>query len=136
MTDIDFSTRDNASLVYGNAKRILTLALFMLFKSNKHLSIVHPGITVTNITAHFPKHIYAIIKYPMKLIFMPVKKAALSVLCGLFNSTNTGEWIGPRLFNVWGLPRKKELKSFTYCELMRANDIADSIYEKLTKDDT
>ncbi len=131
--DIDFSNQTASSLVYGNAKRFLTLSLYSLFKSKNILSIVHPGITLTNITAHFPKLIFNIIKYPMKVIFMSTKKASLSVLYGLFDSTKTGEWIGPRLFNIWGLPRKKQLKTFTYCELMRVNDLSCDIYEKLSK---
>lgn len=134
VSDVDFSTRAASSLVYGNAKRFLTLSLYVHLKGKNILSIVHPGITLTNITAHFPKIIFSIIKYPMKIIFMSPKMASLSVLSGLFNNTETGEWIGPKLFNIWGFPRKKQLKTFTYCELMRANDLADKIYDNLKKD--
>ncbi len=133
INDIDFSTRTAASKVYGNAKRFLTLSLYTLLKGKNILSIVHPGITLTNITAHYPKFIFAIIKYPMKVIFMSIKKASLSVLNGLFDNTVTGEWIGPKLFNIWGLPRKKALKTFTYCELMRANDLTEEIFNNFSK---
>ncbi len=133
INDIDFSTRTAASKVYGNAKRFLTLSLYALLKGKNILSIVHPGITLTNITAHYPKFIFAIIKHPMKVIFMSTKKAALSVLNGLFDNTVTGEWIGPKLFNIWGLPRKKALKTFTYYELMRANDLTEEIFNNLSK---
>ncbi|MBQ6884775.1 MAG: SDR family NAD(P)-dependent oxidoreductase [Clostridia bacterium] len=132
--DIDFSDKKASSKVYGNAKRFLTLSLFSYFNSKNVLSIVHPGITLTNITAHFPKLVFALIKYPMKVIFMSAKKASLCILYGLFDRTQTGEWIGPRLLNIWGLPRKKQLKTFTYCELICSKEISNKIYDKLTKD--
>ena len=133
VSDIDFSSRTASSLVYGNAKRFLTLSLFAHFKESNILSIVHPGITLTNITAHYPKLIFKIIKHPMKIIFMSPKKAALSIIYGLFNATNTGEWIGPRIFNIWGLPRKSKLKTFTCSELNKAYVISQEIFIKLPK---
>ena len=90
------------------------------------LSVVHPGITFTNITAHYPKWLFAIIKHPMKVIFMPARRAALSVLLGVFEPTAYGEWIGPRLFDVWGLPRKRTLRTFTAAE-------ADAAYEAVER---
>ena len=113
--DHDFSTRKAASKVYGNAKRHLMLALYEQFESVKDvtLSVVHPGIAFTNITAHYPKWLFCIIKHPMKVIFMNPRRATLSVLQGVFEPTAYGEWIGPRLFNVWGLPRKQKLRTFT-----------------------
>ena len=42
-------------------------------------------LTFTNITAHCPKLIFAIIKYPMKIIFMKPRKAALSIVAKLFS---------------------------------------------------
>lgn len=120
--DPDFATRTAASKVYGNAKRHLMLALYERFEGVKNitLSVVHPGITLTGITDHYPKWLYAIIRHPMKVIFMPPRRAALSVLCGVFESTAYGEWIGPRWFNVWGLPRKKKLRTFTRDEARMA----------------
>lgn len=111
--DIDFVTRKASSKVYGNAKRFLMFSLYSLFENEKDvaLSIVHPGITFTNITAHYPKLIFAIIKHPMKVIFMKPKKAALCLLRGIFDSTAKNEWIGPRIFNVWGYPSKKTLRT-------------------------
>lgn len=112
--DVDFSTRRAASKVYGNAKRRFMLAEYERFEREKgiSLSIVHPGITLTNITAHYPKLIFAVIKHPMKVIFMSPKKAALCIVKGLFESCEYGEWIGPRWFNIWGIPRKIKLKTF------------------------
>ncbi len=110
--DLDFSTRDRASLVYGNAKRHLMYSLTKLSLEYRGVvSITHPGITFTNITAHYPKLIFALIKHPMKIVFMSPKKASLSVLRGIFEPTDGEEWIGPRAFNIWGYPRKKRLKT-------------------------
>ena len=111
-TDIDFSTRHKASLVYGNSKRYLMFTLAEMFVHEPHVgfAVTHPGITFTNITAHYPKLIFALIKHPMKIIFPSPKTACLSVLRGVFEDTHGCEWIGPRLFDVWGLPKKKELR--------------------------
>lgn len=132
--DIDFSTRKACSLVYGNAKRFLTYSLYKLFENENDatLSIVHPGITLTKITAHYPKWLFAIIKYPMKVIFMSPKKAALSLLSGFFNKTAKNEWIGPRLFNVWGLASKKKLKAASDSEADFIFETAQDIYSKLS----
>ena len=121
--DHDFSTRKAASKVYGNAKRHLMLALYEEFESVKGvtLSVVHPGIAFTNITNHYPKWLFFLIKHPMKVIFMHPRRAALSVLRGVFQPTAYGEWIGPRIFNVWGLPRKRRLRTFTAEEAKTAH---------------
>ncbi|MBQ7800397.1 MAG: SDR family NAD(P)-dependent oxidoreductase [Oscillospiraceae bacterium] len=110
-SDIDFARRTKPSLIYGNSKRFLQFALYRLFEGSDKLSVVHPGITFTNITAHYPPLIFAIIKHPMKVIFMRPKKAALSIVKGVFDSTNQNEWIGPCLFDVWGLPKKKRVNT-------------------------
>jgi len=109
-SDIDFSGVKAASRVYGNAKRYLMFSLFELFRNEPDVSlaITHPGITFTNITSHYPKLIFAIIKHPMKVIFMKPRKAALSILRGVFLKTEYHTWIGPRLFDVWPLPKKKK----------------------------
>lgn len=127
--DIDFSTRKKASLVYGNAKRHLMFSLFAL--DDPHITVAHPGITQTNITAHYPKLIYAIIKYPMRVIFMRPRKACLSILCGIFTECKGEEWIGPRVFDVWGLPSKKILSTCQPDEAATIAERAESIYSKL-----
>jgi len=116
--NIDFADITAASKVYGNAKRRLMLAMYELFKNENNVSmcVVHPGITFTNITNHYPKLIFAVIKNPMKVIFMKPKKAALCIVKGIFEDCKYGEWIGPRVFDVWGLPRKRKLKTFTKSE--------------------
>ncbi len=111
INDFDFRTRNKASLVYGNAKRFLMFSLYELFKNEQELlSIVHPGITFTGITNHFPKLIYAIIKYPMKIIFMKPKKACLTTLEGVFKHTPYSYWIGPKYFDIWGMPKLSKIK--------------------------
>ncbi len=131
--DVDFSTRKRASLVYGNAKRYLTFALAELFKDepNVTLSITHPGISFTGITAHYPKAIYALIKYPMKLIFMKPKKACLSTLRGVFEPTEYGTWTGPRLFKIWGMPQKRPLRTADQAERLRIAQAAELLYERI-----
>ncbi len=131
--DVDFSTRAKASLVYGNAKRYLTYSLSELYRETGNISITHPGITFTNITAHYPKLIFAVIKYPMKIIFMKPKRAALSILAGIFTPTGKNEWIGPRYFNVWGLPKRKRLTTATEEEIKRICKSAEEIFDSLTK---
>lgn len=131
--DIDFSTRKKASLVYGNAKRYLMFALHELFKneSDVKFAVAHPGITFTNITAHYPKLIFAIIKNPMKIIFMKPEKASLSIVEAVFEDCGYCEWIGPALFNVWGLPSKKLLRTCGKDERRQIYETAEEIYSKL-----
>ena len=117
--DVDFSSREQASLVYGNSKRYLMFVLNELFKSETDVgfAITHPGITFTNITNHYPKLIYALIKEPMKIIFPSPRVACLSILKGVFEDTEDREWIGPCLFDVWGKPKKKRLRTVSDREL-------------------
>ncbi len=133
--DIDFHTRTAASLVYGNAKRYIMLSLYELFKNEDKvtLSVTHPGITFTNITAHYPKVIFTIIKHPMKIIFMKPKKATLSILAGVFSKTEYGYWIGPRIFNIWGKPSLKKLRTFKNTEAEEIFKTAEETYKDLAK---
>ena len=97
------------------------------------ISVTHPGITFTGITSHYPKLIFALIKHPMKIIFMRRDKAALSILKGVFEPTSKNEWIGPRLFNVWGLPKKKTLKTVSKSEFEFIKKTSEKIYLELNK---
>lgn len=126
--DVDFSSRKQASLVYGNAKRYLTYALFAL--DSESITVAHPGISFTGITNHYPKLIFALIKHPMKIIFMKPRRASLSILAGLFWSCGKGKWIGPSLFDVWGLPREKALHTANSTEARKIANIAEEIYNK------
>ena len=128
--DVDFSGVKKASRVYGNAKRFLMFSLYELFEREEgvSLSVTHPGITFTNITSHYPKLIYALIKHPMKVIFMKAEKAALSIVRGIFEPTEYHAWHGPRVFNVWGLPRKQKLRTCCVCESRKIDAISEKIY--------
>ncbi len=127
--DIDFATRKQSSLVYGNAKRYLTYSLFAL--DDESISVTHPGISFTGITNHYPPAIFALIKHPMKLIFMKPDKACLSILAGMFTDCHSGEWIGPWLFDVWGRPSRKSLRTASPAEAAKIANIAEEIYNKI-----
>lgn len=131
VTDVDFATRKAPSKIYGNAKRYLMYSLWSLEEYRDTINVAHPGIAVTNITSHYPKLIYAIIKYPMKIIFMNPKKASLSILYGLFTDTKRNEWIGPRVFDVWGLPRKKILKTCSQEEAQKISELSQKILKEI-----
>ncbi len=128
ISDVDFSNRKASSKVYGNSKRFLTYALYGYFDDDDTLSVVHPGITFTNITAHYPKLLFKIIKYPMKVIFISPKKAALNIIYGIFNGCNKNEWIGPYIFNIWGFPKKKTLHTCSPKEANIICNVAEKIY--------
>ena len=128
--DIEFLTRPQSAKVYGNAKRFLMFSLFGLDEGGNTISVAHPGITPTNITAHYPKLIYTIIKHPMKVIFMSPRRASLSILAAMVQDAKKNEWFGPRLFDVWGLPKKKLLKT---CSEDEASEIC-KIAEKMLVD--
>lgn len=131
--DIDFSTRTRASLVYGNAKRHLMYAAAELSqKYSGAVAITHPGISFTNITAHYPRIIFALIRNPMKVIFPRPRRACLSILKGVFESTEATEWIGPGIFNVWGKPRKKDFGTADEAERSVVCERAENIYSKLS----
>ena len=119
----------------SNAKRFITYSALKLTEldGTPEISVTHPGITFTGITSHYPKLIFALIKHPMKIIFMRREKAALSILKGVFDNTKPYEWIGPRLFNVWGLPTKKALKTADSSEIEFIFEEAEKIYSSLTK---
>lgn len=129
--DVDFRTREKSSLVYGNAKRYLTYAL----TGQDGINICHPGITLTNITAHYPKLIFALIKHPMKVIFMSPEKASLSILTGIFSTTTpkNESWIGPRLGGIWGMPCRRPLTTADEQEKAKIREIADSIFKEISE---
>ncbi len=130
--DIDFSTRKGSALPYGNSKRFLMLSLAEKFESHpERLSIVHPGISFTNITNHYPKLVFALIKHPMKLIFMKPKKAALCILEGIFKTCDYGSWIGPEYFGIWGRPKMQKLKAIFTQDSEKAFSIAEEIYSSI-----
>ncbi len=105
-------------------------SLFGLDEDGNTITVAHPGITLTNITAHYPKLIYAIIKYPMKVIFMSPRRASLSILAAMVQETQQNEWFGPRIFDIWGLPKKKVLRT---CSANEAEQICKKSEEMIKK---
>lgn len=130
--DIDFRTRKKHSKVYGNSKRFLTFALQeLLIKENVNLSIVHPGVTLTEMTNHYPKAINWLVKFGINVLFPSKQKATLSLIKGVFESTNNHEWIGPKIFNIWGKPKKQKIKNATKNECKKIFEIAENIYKNI-----
>lgn len=128
--DIDFSTRKAASLCYGNAKRYFMFSHFELQgASDTKIAITHPGITLTNTTSHFPKVLYFFIKPLMRVFFMGPEKAATSILSGLFEDTDKYSWLGPRIFDIWGGPRLRKLKTADPAEIAKIAAKTEEIYK-------
>ncbi len=125
--DVDFSARRAASKVYGNAKRYLMAALTAEADAGG-IAITHPGITLTNITAHYPAWLFALIKHPMKVLFMSPRRASLSIMHGIFTDCKRNEWIGPRWWGIWGLPKKRRLRTISADEIARIRTLAQEIY--------
>ena len=67
----------------------------------------------------------------MKVIFMKPKKAAVSILKGVYDTCRDCQWIGPRIFNVWGLPSKKTLKSADEQERKHIFENAERLYNEM-----
>ena len=132
-SDVDFRTRKRASLVYGNAKRYLMYAHLALNRQDAppDVAIAHPGITFTGITAHYPRLIFAIIKYPMKVIFMKPEKACRPILAAVTDTLPHNGWIGPRLFEIWGKPKAALLRSANDEEKQYIRSTAERIYTEL-----
>ncbi len=130
--DIDFSSRKKQRLIYGNSKRFLMYSLFELFKnSSSRLSVAHPGITFTSMTSHYHKSINWLVKFGVRVVFPPAKIAARNVMFALKNSAQNQEWIGPAIFNIWGNPKIKKLKTFSEEESQKIFEIAEEIYSKM-----
>ena len=131
--DTDFSSRKACSLVYGNSKRYLMYALWGLKEKYPELDLViaHPGVTVTNMTAHFPKTVYAVIRWPMKLVLMKPKKAIRGILRGMFEQIPANFWIGPYVFNTWGSPKISEVRTASPEEKSRIVRTAEEVFETL-----
>ena len=120
------------SKVYGNSKRILMFSLIQLLKDSEiNFSIVHPGITLTHMTNHYPKFINWLVKIGIKIFFPHPQKACLSIIKGVFEDTHENEWIGPKTFNVWGYPKKQNLKSYNHQESYQAFTEAEKFYSIL-----
>ena len=130
--DIDFSTKNKHSIVYGNAKRFLMFSLMEICKIEEvNLSIVHPGLTLTEMTNHYPKAINWLVKLFIGLFCPSVKKASLHLVKGVFENTDYHEWIGPLILQVYGKPKKIRLKTCSNQESKKIFETAEDVYNKI-----
>ena len=121
------------NIIYGNSKRFLTFSLQKLLSdSHVDFAIVHPGVTLTKMTSHYPKAINWLVKLGIKAFFPNPDKACLSVLYGVFNSTHKNEWIGPSKFNIWGFPKKQKLNTCSEIEQKQIFELAECFYNKIS----
>lgn len=106
--------------VYARSKRYMiynTLAIKNTIAENTiDINIVHPGVCATELFTKSHSKLFNIIIYPlMKLLFHSSKKAALTIIKGIFTDTKFNEWIVPGgLFGVWGYPDIRKMKKVLY----------------------
>lgn len=132
--DIQKLKTKKSSIAYGNSKRFLMASMQKLLENHPvELSIVHPGVTLTKMTSHYPFFINWLVKIGIKIFFPKPEKACLSILSGVFNTTTTNEWIGPKKHNIWGYPKKQKLKTISKKEAEKIFFEAEKIYSDLTK---
>lgn len=132
--DIQMLKSRKSSKIYGNSKRFLMYSLNKLLNDSPvKLSIVHPGVTLTHMTNHYPPLINWFVKLGIKLLFPTPEKACLSIIQGVFDNTKENEWIGPKTNNIWGFPKKQILKSYNNKEAENAFLFAEETYSNLTK---
>ena len=130
--DIQFLNVKKSSKAYGNSKRFLMFSLFELAEKEKvDIVICHPGVTLTNMTNHYPKAINWFVKFGIRLVFPSPQKASLSVIKALFSRTKKNEWVGPSIFNIWGYPKKSFLKTCTQEESLKIFEISEKLYKKI-----
>lgn len=97
--------------IYSRSKKMMTMNVLSLKNELKahsiDVNIVHPGVCATDLFSSGHSKLFMMIVHPlMKLIFHSPKKAALSIVKGIFASTEVDEWIGPRgIFHVSGYPK-------------------------------
>ena len=128
-SDVDFSTRKKASSIYGNSKRFLMAALYERFSSDRvKLSVAHPGVTLTNMTNHYPKAINGLVKAGIKIFFPSPEKAIRSIVDAVDTDCGYKEWIGPSVFGVWGKPKKSRLKTMSEEEIKAIKRATDEIF--------
>lgn len=133
--DLDYSETESQSKIYANSKRWLMFALAKLVKTdlNVRLAIVHPGVTLTQMTNHYHPAINWLVRLGMKVAFPSPEKAVLSLLAGVFMDCDYDEWIGPERANIWGFPRIQPLNTCSLAEKERIYTLAENIY-RVVKD--
>lgn len=134
--DQDFRNHKNELRPYSNSKRWLTFAVFKLKeefeKENIEVNLIHPGISSTSLflNSRFKK-----LQPVLKLIFTKPKKACLNEIAGIFWNTKNREWIGPNIFDIWGMPKtsKLKIKHFNEEEMSKCYEILMQITDEYAK---
>ena len=131
--DVDYSRVKKSSKIYGNSKRFLMFSLYELLRGNTDvaLAVAHPGVTLTNMTNHYPKAINWLVKLGIKLFFPSPEQAVLSVLSALFTNCGYHQWIGPARCSIWGKPKLSKLNTCAPSESKRIFETAEQIYSQL-----
>ena len=131
--DPDFHTRSQCHLAYGNSKRWLMYAFSELFREEKDVefSIGHPGITLTNISDHYPPGLFPLVRPFLRLFFMKNETACRGILYGICHGLGSDHWCGPRYFSVWGSPRVSSLSSCSFSERREISEGARILYEQM-----
>ena len=128
--DIECLHCKNRMRVYGNSKSIMTTNCVgfkeEFVNNNIDINIVHPGICATELFEKSHSKFFMAVVYPlMKFLFHSPKKAALTIIAGIFTQTKKNEWIGPRgPFSYYGYPKVKKLnKKLCNEELVKKLDV-------------
>lgn len=131
--DLDFHTRKSCPLPYGNSKRYLMYAFWALLKNETEVTfaIGHPGITLTNISNHYPAWVFPLIRPFLKLLFMKPETASRGILFALCHPMEYLTWIGPKYCSTWGNPSVRLLKACSSHEIERIFSSAEDMYRNL-----
>lgn len=129
--DVDYSNHNKINKIYGNSKRFLMFSLFKEFEHDQRLVIVHPGIVYTQMTNHYPKWINWFIAGGLQILLPNTKHAAKVLLEGFNKETKYLEWIGPRLFHLYGKGSIHKIKNIKEKEINNIYQESINIYNKL-----
>ena len=130
-SDIDYRNSNSKNKRYGNSKKFLMASLMELYKNDlDKLTIVHPGISLTNMTKNYNKFIKALTIIFLTIFFQGKKKACRSIVMGVNTNTNYLEWIGPHIFGVYGKPKVCKIKKLKADEISIINEEAIKLYNK------
>ena len=132
--DVDYSKSKKASKVYGNSKKFLMMSMYFLSKDfpNVNFCVAHPGVTSTNMTTHYPKYINWLVRAGMKTLFPSPKKASKNIVEAIYCNCDEFEWIGPKIFDIYGKPTKKPIK-YNKEENEQIQSTIDNIYNSIEK---
>lgn len=116
---------------YGNSKRFLMSSLMELYKDSDKLAIVHPGISLTNMTKNYNKFIKWFTIIFMSIFFQGKKKASRSINMGVTTPTPYLKWIGPHILGVYGKPKICKIKHLKEDEIVNIYNEANKLYNEV-----